>query len=83
MDKLIGYGGELFTHSCLQGLYYFIIYIYTRLKLKYEFNFLLYKSNIYIYNKPYNGTLTLQICHLSSFVGSCRFPQTMHQGTLN
>jgi hypothetical protein len=48
MNKLIGYGVEIFTHSYLQGLYY-IIYIYTILKLKYAFIFLLYRSNTYIY----------------------------------
>jgi hypothetical protein len=48
MNKLIGYGVEIFTHSYLQGLYY-IIYIYTTLKLKYAFIFLLYRSNTYIY----------------------------------
>jgi hypothetical protein len=47
-DKLIGYGVELLTHSYLQGLYYFKNYIYTKLKLKYEINFLLYISIIYI-----------------------------------
>jgi hypothetical protein len=61
MDKLIRYGVELFTHSCCQGLYYFIIYIYTKLKLKYEIEYIY----IYIINiKTYNRTLTSQICHL-------------------
>jgi hypothetical protein len=45
-DKLIGYVVELLTHSCLQGLYYFKNYIYTKLNLNYEFNFLLYIYNI-------------------------------------
>jgi hypothetical protein len=50
MDKLIGYGVELLTHFCLQGLYY-LKNIYPKLKLKYEFNFLLYISIIYISKK--------------------------------
>jgi hypothetical protein len=59
MDKLIGYGVELFTHSFLQGLYYFIIYINRKLKVKYEFTFLLYRLNIYIYIYQYcHGFMT-------------------------
>jgi hypothetical protein len=56
MDKLIGYGVELFTHSCCQGLYYFIIYIYTKLKLKYEIEY------IYIYYQ-YKKHITEHLLH--------------------
>jgi hypothetical protein len=47
IDKLIRYGVDFFTHSYLQGLYYSVTYIYTILKLKYEFTFY-YIDHIYI-----------------------------------
>jgi hypothetical protein len=54
MDKLIRYSVELLTHSCFQGLCYFKNYIYTKLKLKYEYIFY-YIYRLYIYQK--------KICH--------------------
>jgi hypothetical protein len=65
MDKLIRYSVELLTHSCFQGLCYFKNYIYTKLKLKYEFIFTIYIDYIYIKKRYtiinkyiYNRTLT-------------------------